>query len=77
MALFSGSGWFGPVGSATTPAPRPRAAREASGSGVTTVTESFNYGTAKLPAALTLTGYDKKNGDGISETLKRLAARFA
>lgn len=45
--------------------------------GVTTVTESFNYGTAKLPAALTLTGYDKKNGDGITETLKRLAARFA
>lgn len=43
----------------------------------TTVTETFDYSTAKIPQMITAFGYDKKNGDGISGTLKALAARFA
>jgi uncharacterized protein YndB with AHSA1/START domain len=43
----------------------------------TTVTETFDYSTAKIPAMITTFGYDKKNGEGISGTLKALAARFA
>ncbi|GAA1459308.1 SRPBCC family protein [Williamsia maris] len=45
--------------------------------GNTQVTESFNYGTAKLPVMITAFGYDKKNGDGITKTLEQLAKRFA
>lgn len=43
----------------------------------TTVTETFDYSTAKSPKFLEVVGFDKKNGDGISGTLKALAARFA
>lgn len=43
----------------------------------TTVTETFDYSTAKSPKFLEIVGFDKKNGDGISGTLKALAARFA
>lgn len=43
----------------------------------TTVTETFDYSTAKSPKFLEVVGFDKKNGEGISGTLKALAARFA
>ncbi|MDP9165631.1 MAG: SRPBCC family protein [Actinomycetota bacterium] len=43
---------------------------------VTEVTEIFDYSTAKLPIIITAFGYDKKNGDGITSTLQKLAKRF-
>jgi hypothetical protein len=43
---------------------------------ITEVTETFDYSTAKIPLMITAFGYDRKNGDGITETLQRLAARF-
>ena len=43
---------------------------------VTVVTETFDYSSAKIPLMITAFGYDKKNGDGITTTLERLAARF-
>jgi uncharacterized protein YndB with AHSA1/START domain len=43
----------------------------------TKVTETFDYSTAKSPKMLEIMGFDKKNGDGISATLRALAARFA
>lgn len=43
---------------------------------VTHVTEIFDYSTAKLPLMITAFGYDKKNAEGISATLQRLADRF-
>ncbi|WP_207841882.1 SRPBCC family protein [Williamsia soli] len=43
----------------------------------TTVVETFDYSTAKVPQMITVMGFDKKNGEGISGTLKALAARFA
>ena len=44
---------------------------------VTEVTETFDYSTAKIPLMITAFGYDKKNGDGITSTLERLAERFS
>lgn len=44
--------------------------------GTTEVTETFDYSTAKVPLMITAFGYDKKNGDGITTTLERLAGRF-
>ena len=38
--------------------------------------ETFDYSTAKVPLMITAFGYDKKNGDGITSTLERLAKRF-
>jgi hypothetical protein len=43
---------------------------------VTEVTETFDYSTAKVPLIITTFGYDKKNADGITATLQRLAERF-
>ena len=43
---------------------------------VTEVTETFDYSTAKIPLMITAFGYDKKNGDGMAATLRRLAQRF-
>ena len=43
---------------------------------ITEVTETFDYSTAKLPITITAMGYDRKNGEGISSTLERLAVRF-
>jgi uncharacterized protein YndB with AHSA1/START domain len=43
---------------------------------ITEVTETFDYSTAKVPLMITALGYDKKNGDGITSTLERLAQRF-
>ena len=47
------------------------------GDTVTEVTETFDYSTAKVPLIITAFGYDKKNAEGITETLQRLADRFA
>ncbi len=44
--------------------------------GVTEVTETFDYTTARSPRMLELFGYPKTNGEGISKTLRALAARF-
>lgn len=44
--------------------------------GTTKVTETFDYSTAKLPFVIELTGYQKKNADGIESTLTALAQRF-
>ena len=43
---------------------------------VTEVTETFDYSTAKVPLMITAFGYDKKNAEGITATLLRLAERF-
>ncbi len=45
--------------------------------GVTQVTETFDYSTAKVPKALELFGMTKNNAVGITTTLEQLAARFA
>jgi hypothetical protein len=45
--------------------------------GTTEVTETFDYSTAKSPKFIELTGYDKKNADGIVSTLRSLAERFS
>jgi hypothetical protein len=45
--------------------------------GGTEVTEEFDWGVARLPAALKLTGVTKKNAQAIEATLDRLAAHFA
>jgi len=47
------------------------------GDTVTEVTETFDYSTAKVPSMITAFGYDKRNADGITATLQRLADRFA
>lgn len=44
--------------------------------GTTKVTETFNYSTAKLPLFIELTGFHKKNAEGIESTLTSLAARY-
>ena len=44
---------------------------------VTEVTETFDYSTARVPLVITTFGYDRKNGDGITSTLQRLAERFS
>lgn len=44
--------------------------------GTTKVTETFDYSTAKLPFVIELTGYQKKNAEGIESTLTALAQRF-
>jgi len=46
------------------------------GSGVTKVTETFDYSTAKLPFVIELTGFHNKNAEGIESTLTSLAARY-
>lgn len=52
-------------------------AERAQGDGlVTDVTETFDYSTAKVPLMIPAFGYDKKNADGITATLQRLAERF-
>lgn len=45
--------------------------------GVTEVTETFAYDTAKSPKLLEVFGMTKKNAAGITATLQALAARFA
>ncbi len=45
--------------------------------GVTDVTETFDYSTAKVPRLLELFGQPAKNATGITATLKMLASRFA
>lgn len=45
--------------------------------GVTEVTETFAYDTAKAPKILEVFGMTKKNATGITATLQALAARFA
>lgn len=45
--------------------------------GTTKVTETFDYSTAKLPIFIELTGYHKKNAEGIESTLTSLADRYA
>lgn len=45
--------------------------------GLTTVTESFQYGTAKSPKMLELFKMPQKNTQGIESTLRNLAARYA
>lgn len=44
--------------------------------GVTQVTETFDYSTNRSPRMLEIFGYPAKNGNGITATLKALAARF-
>lgn len=44
--------------------------------GVTTVTESFKYGTAKAPKVLEWLKMPQKNAQGIMSTLQKLAARY-
>ncbi|MGX7678807.1 SRPBCC family protein [Jatrophihabitans sp. DSM 45814] len=45
--------------------------------GVTQVTETFDYSTAKAPKVLELMGLPSKNAVGITSTLQALASRFA
>ena len=45
--------------------------------GGTEVTEEFDWGVARVPSALKLTGITKKNAQAIEATLDRLAAHFA
>lgn len=45
--------------------------------GVTQVTETFDYSSSKLAKVFEATGMTKKNGVGISETLKALVQRFS
>jgi hypothetical protein len=45
--------------------------------GVTQVTETFDYSTAKAPRLLELLGQPAKNANGITATLQALAARFS
>jgi hypothetical protein len=45
--------------------------------GVTEVTETFDYTTSKSAKVLRLLGQPGKNAAGISQTLERLATRFA
>jgi hypothetical protein len=45
--------------------------------GVTEVTETFDYSTSRAPRLLELFAYPKINGEGITKTLRALAARFA
>ncbi|GAA2060520.1 SRPBCC family protein [Williamsia deligens] len=45
--------------------------------GTTEVTETFDYTTARSAKFLEITGYDKKNGEGIERTLTKLAQRYS
>ena len=45
--------------------------------GGTEVTEEFDWGVARIPSALKLTGITKKNATAIEATLDRLAEHFA
>ncbi|MBY6411302.1 SRPBCC family protein [Rhodococcus sp. BP-252] len=45
--------------------------------GVTTVTESFQYGTAKAPKVLEIFKMPQQNAKGISSTLEKLARQYA
>jgi hypothetical protein len=45
--------------------------------GVTEVTETFDYTTARSPKFLEITKFDKKNGEGIANTLAKLARRYS
>jgi len=44
--------------------------------GMTQVTETFDYSTARAPRLLKLFGFDKQNAVGITNTLRRLQAGF-
>ena len=45
--------------------------------GTTKVTETFDYSSVKVPLVIELTGYHKKNAEGIESTLTALADRYA
>ncbi|MGK2882215.1 MAG: SRPBCC family protein [Mycobacterium sp.] len=45
--------------------------------GTTDVTEIFDYSTAKAPLVIEVVGFHKKNAQGITTTLERLAARYS
>jgi hypothetical protein len=45
--------------------------------GVTEVTETFDYSTSRSPRALEMLRFPAKNAQGITATLRALAARFA
>ncbi len=45
--------------------------------GVTTVTEAFQYGTAKAPKVLEVFKMPQQNAKGISSTLEQLARKYA
>ena len=45
--------------------------------GSTEVTETFDYTTARSPRMLELFGYPRINGEGMTKTLRALAARFS
>jgi Polyketide cyclase / dehydrase and lipid transport len=45
--------------------------------GVTEVTETFDYTGTRSPRMLELFGYPRLNGEGITKTLRALAARFS
>ncbi|HWD04884.1 MAG TPA: SRPBCC family protein [Amycolatopsis sp.] len=49
---------------------------EPAGDGKTTVTETFDYSTARSPLALRLLGFPRRNTEGIAKTLARLAKMF-
>jgi uncharacterized protein YndB with AHSA1/START domain len=44
--------------------------------GTTKVTETFDYATVKIPFVIELTGFQKKNANGIESTLQNLVDRF-
>lgn len=47
------------------------------GDGSTEVTETFDWSTARLPVALELTGFPKRNKRAIEKTLRKLAKHFS
>ncbi|GAA3531083.1 SRPBCC family protein [Amycolatopsis ultiminotia] len=49
---------------------------EPDGDGQTRVTETFDWSTARVPFALRLAGFPKRNAEGIEKTLARLSAMF-
>jgi hypothetical protein len=49
---------------------------EPAGEGKTTVTETFDYSTARSPLAVKLMGFPQRNADGIEKTLARLTKMF-
>ncbi|MGW4486205.1 SRPBCC family protein [Amycolatopsis sp. NPDC004368] len=49
---------------------------EPAGEGKTSVTETFDYSTARSPLALELAGFPKRNAENIEKTLARLGKMF-
>ncbi|MBB4684827.1 SRPBCC family protein [Amycolatopsis jiangsuensis] len=49
---------------------------EPEGEGHTRVTETFDWSTARVPFAIELAGFPKRNAEGIEKTLARLGALF-